>query len=93
MRIDPANTAPAQSPIAYKLYNITVRQDRCLVHSLVVGQQLFAISLVSDVGTVSDELSWWSASSAGGDQGFAIITSVAFTTAVTESPFFEAHLL
>ena len=37
VRIDPANTAPVQSPITHELYDICVRHDRCLVHSLVVG--------------------------------------------------------
>ena len=56
MRIDPANTAPVQSPIAHKLYDISVRHDGCLVHSLVVGQQLFATTLVADEELAEDEV-------------------------------------
>ena len=46
MRIDPANTAPVQTPFAYKRDDITVRHNRCLVHLLVVCQQLLASTLI-----------------------------------------------
>src|SRR5439155_14161342 len=45
VRIDPANPAPVQSSIAHKFYDISMRHHRCLVHSLVVGQQLSAAPL------------------------------------------------
>ena len=56
MRIDPANTAAVQTPIAHKVYDIAVRHDRCLVHSLVVGQQLFATTRVADEELAEDEV-------------------------------------
>jgi len=56
VRIDPANAAAVQSPIAHKVYDIAVRHDRCLVHSLVVGQQLFATTRVADEELAEDEV-------------------------------------
>lgn len=56
MRIDPANTAPVQPPITHELYDISVRYDGCLMHSLVVGQQLFATALVADKELAEDEV-------------------------------------
>lgn len=56
MRIDPANTAPVQPPITHELYDISVRHDGCLVHSLVVGQELFATALVADEELAEDEV-------------------------------------
>ena len=56
MRIDPANTAPVQAPIAHEFYDICMRHDRCLVHSLVVGQQLCATALVADEEFAEDEV-------------------------------------
>lgn len=34
VRIDPANAAAVQPPIAHKVYDVAMRHDRCLVHSL-----------------------------------------------------------
>ena len=56
VRIDPADTAPVQAPITRELYDISVRHDGCLVHSLVVGQQLFATALVTDKELAEDEV-------------------------------------
>ena len=56
MRIDPANTAPVQPPITHEFYDISVRHDGCLVHSLVVGQELFATALVADDELAEDEV-------------------------------------
>ena len=56
MRIDPANTAPVQSSIAHKLYDISMRYHGGLVHSLVVGQQLCATALVADKELAEDEV-------------------------------------
>lgn len=56
MRIDPANTAPVQPPITHELYDISVRHAGCLMHSLVVGQQLLATALVADNQLAEDEV-------------------------------------
>ena len=56
MRIDPANTTPVQPAITHELYDLSVRHDGCLVHSLVVGQQLFATALVADRELAEDEV-------------------------------------
>ena len=56
VRIDPANTAPVQAPITHELDDIGVRHDGCLVHSLVVGQQLLAAALVTDKELAEDEV-------------------------------------
>ena len=56
MRIDPANTAPVLPPITHELYDISVRHDGGLVHSLVVGQQLLATALVADKELAEDEI-------------------------------------
>jgi hypothetical protein len=56
VRIDPANTAPVQPPLSHELYDISVRHDGCLVHSLVIGQQLFATAFVADKELTEDEV-------------------------------------
>lgn len=56
MRIDPANTASVQPPITHELYDINVRHDGGLVHSLVVGQELFATTLIADEKLAEDEV-------------------------------------
>ena len=56
MRINPANTPPVQPPITHELYDIIVRHDGRLVHSLVIGQQLFATALVADKQLAEDEV-------------------------------------
>jgi len=56
VRIDPANTAPVQAPITHELDDIGVRHDGCLMHSLVVGQQLLAAALVTDKELAEDEV-------------------------------------
>lgn len=56
MRIDPANTTPVQPSIADERYDISVGHDGCLVHSLVVGQELFATALVADEEFAEDEV-------------------------------------
>jgi hypothetical protein len=56
VRIDPANTAPVQPSITHELYDISVRHDGRLVHSLVVGQELFATAFVADEELAEDEV-------------------------------------
>ena len=55
MRVDPANTTAVQPPITHEVYDFSVWHDGCLVHSLVVGQQLFAPSFVADKEFAEDE--------------------------------------
>lgn len=56
MHIDPTNTAPMQPPVTHERYNISMRHNRCLVHSLVVGKQLCATALVADEELAEDEV-------------------------------------
>jgi len=56
VRIDPANTAPVQSSIAHKFYDIRMGHHWRLVHSLVVGQQLSAATLIADEQLAEDEV-------------------------------------
>jgi hypothetical protein len=47
---------PCSPPTRTNSYDISVRHDRCLVHSLVVGQELFATALVADEELAEDEV-------------------------------------
>jgi hypothetical protein len=48
MRIDPANPAAVQSTDADELHDITVRHGGCLMHLLVVRQQLLPPTRIPD---------------------------------------------
>lgn len=45
-----------QPPLTHELDDISMRHDGYLVHSLVVGQQLFATALVADEELAEDEV-------------------------------------
>lgn len=48
MRIDPADAASVQPPVADKCDDVVMRYHRRLMHLLVVGQQLFTPAFVAD---------------------------------------------
>lgn len=56
MRIDPANTAPVEPTISHEIDNITVRHGGCLMHLLVVRQQLLPPALITDEELSVDEV-------------------------------------
>lgn len=48
MRIDPADVTPVESAVPHEIHNIAVRHGGCLVHLLIVRQQLRPATPVPD---------------------------------------------